>query len=100
MGTEPCFRSDSNPVLGQIMVYSVNKIHFLVVTVELILLLFLNILFFNFVSISSKSIRLTGFRRSYINRTVVVLTNHNQSYIDILLNGRCLKCSRSFFAAV
>ena len=38
------------------------------------------IYFFNFVSTPNKSLTFTRFKRSYVNRTVVVLTNHCQSY--------------------
>ena len=51
--------------------------HILVATVELISLSFLNILFFNF---SNKSLRFARSRRSYVNRTAFVLTNHCESY--------------------
>ena len=71
--------------------------HVLVVTVELVWLLFLNIYFFNFVPTLKKSLRFTRFKRSYVNRNAVVLTNHCQSYTAFLFDVLCLKCSRSFF---
>ena len=69
------------PILGHVLVHSVDKAHVLVVTVELIWLLFLNISFFNFVPTPNKSLRFTSSRRSYVNRTAIVLTKHCQSYI-------------------
>ena len=86
-------------MLGYVLVHSVDKTHVLVVTMELILLLLLNVLFFNFVPTPSKSIRFTRFRRSYINCTAVVLTNHCQSYTAFLLDVRCSKLTRSFFCS-
>ena len=56
-----------------ILVHSIHKTHVLVVAVEMIWLLFLNILSFNFVPTPNKSLRLTRFRRSYVNRPAVVL---------------------------
>ena len=73
------------PILGHILVHSVDKTHVLVVTVELIWLLLLSIYF---------SIL---FRRNYLNRTAVILTNHCQSHTAFLLQVRCSKLSRSFF---
>ena len=55
-GPPPLFHSDTNPVLGHVLIHSVDKTHVLVVTVELIWLLFLNILFFNFVPTPKKSL--------------------------------------------
>ena len=69
------------------------------VTTELIWLLFLNILFFNFVPTPYKSLRFTRFRRSYVNHTAIVLTNHCQSYTAFLLDVRCSKLARSFFCS-
>ena len=46
-GLPPFPHSDTNPVLGQVLVPSVDKTHVLIVTVELIWLLFLNIISFN-----------------------------------------------------
>ena len=43
-GPLPFFHSDTNPVLVYVLFHSVDKIHVLVVTVELIWLLFLNFL--------------------------------------------------------
>ena len=77
------FHSDTNPVLGHVMVHSVDKTHVLVVTVKLIWLFFLNILSFNFV----------------LRLPAVVLTNHCQSYTTFLLNVCCSKWPHSFFCS-
>ena len=45
----PFFHLDTNPALRQILIHSFHKTHVLVVKVELICLLLLNILSFNFV---------------------------------------------------
>ena len=83
-GTPPCFHPDTNPAIGHALVHSINKSHVLVVTVELIWFLFLNILSFNFLQTPRKSLRFT----SYVNRPVVVLTDHCQSYTAF-----CLICA-------
>ena len=83
---------DTNPVIGHALVHSVDKTHVLDVTVDLIWLLFLNILSFNFVATPRKSLRFTRFIRFI--RTV---TNHCQSYTAFLLHVRCSKLSRSIF---
>ena len=64
-GPPTFFRSDTNLVLGKLLVLFVEKTHVLIVTVELIWLLFLNILFLNYVQTLNKSHRVTKFRRSY-----------------------------------
>ena len=79
-GPPPIFHPDTNPVIRHALIHSVDRIHVLVVTVELILLLFLNMLSFNFVSTPRKSLRFIRFRRSYVNHPVVILTNHCQRY--------------------
>ena len=93
----PFFHLDTNPVIGHALVHSVDKTHVLVVTVDLIWLLFLNILSFNFVATPRKSLRFTRFIRSYVNRPAVVLTNHCQSYTAFLLDVRCSKLLYSIF---
>ena len=87
------------PILGHVLAHLVDKTHVLVVTVELIWLLFLNRFFLNFVPTPNKSLRFTRFRRSYVNRTAVVLTNQCQSYTAFLLDVRCSKWPRSFFCS-
>ena len=69
-----------------VLAHSVNKTHILVITGELIWLLFLNILSFNFAPQPNKPFRLTRFKRSYVNRPAIVLTNHCQSYTSFLLD--------------
>ena len=71
----PFFHLDTNPVLGHILIHSVGKTHVPVVTVELIQLLLLNIISFDFVPTRKKFVRLKRFRKSYVNRINVVLTN-------------------------
>ena len=88
MGTTTIHHLDTNPVLGHVLIYSVDKTHVLVVTVELIWLLFLNILSFNFLPTPNKFLKLKRFRKSYVNRPDVVLTNHT-SYTAFLLDVRC-----------
>ena len=88
---------DTNPVIGHALVHSVDKTNVLDVTVDLIWLLFLNILSFNFVATPRKSLRFTRFIRSYVNRPAVVLTNHCQSYTAFLLDVRCSKLPCSIF---
>ena len=79
------------PILGHVLVHSGDKSHVLVVTVELIWLMFLNIFSSNFVPRPNKSLRFTRYRRSYVKRPAVVLTSHYQSYTAFLLDLRCLK---------
>ena len=93
----PLFHPHTNPAIGHAVIHSVDKTHVLVVAVELTWLFFLNILSFNFVPTPRKSFRFTRLRRSYVNRPVVVLTNHCQSYTAFLLNVLCWKWPRSFF---
>ena len=90
MGTTTIHHLDTNPVLGQVLIYSVDKTHVLVVTVELIWLLFLNILSFNFLPTPNKFLKLKRFRKSYVNRPDVVLTN-DTSYTAFLLEPQGLE---------
>ena len=90
---------DISPVTGHNLVHSVGKTHVLIVTVNLIWLLFLNILSFNFVAAPRKFLRFTRFIRSYVNRPAVVLTNHCQSYTAFLLDVRCSKLPCSIFCS-
>ena len=76
-----------------------NKNHVLVKTVESIWLLFLNILSFTFVQRLNKSVRFRRFKRSYVNRPVVVPTNHCQIF-TATLQLLCSKWPHSFYAAV
>ena len=98
-GPPSFFHPDTNPVIPHALFYSVNKTNVLVVTVKLIWLLFWNKFSFNFVPTPRKSLRFTRFRRSYLNRPAVVLTNYCQSY-TAFLHGECyLKWPRSFLFA-
>ena len=55
-GPPPFFHSDTNPVRGNVLVHSVEKkTRVLVVTGELIWLLILNILSFNYIQTTNKS---------------------------------------------
>ena len=94
-GPPPFFHPDTNPVIGDVLVHSVDKTYVLVVTVELIWLLFLNIISFNFVPTPTKSPSLTRFRRRYINRPAVVLTTVKVT--NFLLDVGCSKWPCSFF---
>ena len=96
MGTTTIFLFGHQSCTWPVLAHSVDKTHILVVTGELIWLLFLNILSFNFVPKPNTSFRLTRFKRSYVNRPAIVLTNHCQSYTSFLLDVRCSKWS-SFF---
>ena len=79
-GSPPFFHVDTNPVTGHTLVHSVDKTHVLVVIVDLIWLLFLNILSFNFAATPRKSLRFSRFIRSSVNRPAVLLTNNYQSF--------------------
>ena len=87
-GPPPFFHLDTSPVLGHVLIHSVGKTHVLVAAVELIWMLFLNILSFNFVPTPNKFLRLKRFRKSYVNRPDVVLTHHT-SYTAFLLDVHC-----------
>ena len=50
----PFFHSDTNPVFSLVLIHSFDKTHVLVVTVELIWLLLLNIISFNFIPMLNK----------------------------------------------
>ena len=83
----PFFHSGINPVLGHVLIHFVNKAHALTVTVELIWLLFLNNLLQLCSNARQITVRLAGFRRSFVSRPAVVLTNHT-SYTTSLLYVR------------
>ena len=53
-GTATIVSFDTNPVFGHVLIHPFDKTHVLVVTVELIWLLLLNILSFNFVPMPNK----------------------------------------------
>ena len=75
-------------MFGHVLIHSFDKTHVLVVTVELIWLLLLNVLSFNFVPTPNKFVRLARFRRSSVKRPAVVLTSHT-SYEAFLFDVRC-----------
>ena len=77
-GPPPFFHLDTNHVLGNVLVHSVEKSDVLVVTVELIWLMFLHIHFFNIVQTPNKSRGFLKFRTSYKHCSFVVQTNHCQ----------------------
>ena len=95
-GTPSFFHPDTNPVIAHALVHFVDKTHILVVTVEVIWLLFLNSLSFNFVL---TTLRFTRFRRSYVNHHTVVLTSYRQSYTPFLVNVCYSKQRRCFFCS-
>ena len=96
-GPPPFFHLDINPVLGYVLIYSVDKTHGLVVTVKLICMLFLNILSFNFIPTPNKSLRLTRFGRSYLNHPAIILIN-TTSYNDFwLMYAALLKMATFLF---
>ena len=100
-GPPAFFRFDTNPVLSNLLVHSVDKTHVLVVTVRFIWLLLLNILSSNFVQMPNKSLWFKKFRRSYVHCPVVAQTNHCQvftaSFFFFLIDARCSKWSHSLF---
>ena len=87
--------------IGHVLIHSFDKIHVLVVTVELIWLLLLNILSLLFSNVKKLSVRLARFRGSYRKHPAVVLTSQT-SYTAFLLDVCCAvqSCHVSFFAAV
>ena len=68
----PFFYSYTKPAPGWVLVHFTDKTHVLVVTLNLIWLLFLNILSLNLVQTPNKSLRFKRFRRSYVNCPIVV----------------------------
>ena len=85
----PFFHSDFNTQLCYVLVHSVDKIHVLVVTVELIWFLIFNIIYFIFAPTPNKFRRYKRFRKSYVKLPVVVLT-YRTSYTVFLLDVRVL----------
>ena len=94
----PFLYPDANHVIGHALVHTVDKTHVLFATLELIWLLFLNIRSFNFVLAPRIYLRFSRFRRSYVNRPVVVLTDYGQMYSAFLLDVLCSNLPRSFFS--
>ena len=81
-GPPKFFHLDTSPVLEYILVHSVNKTHALLLTVELVWLLLLNTVSFNFVPMPNKSLRFTRFRTSYVNCTAVI-QSHTAFLLDV-----------------
>ena len=98
-GPPPFSHLDTNPGIGHALVHSVDKNHVLVVTTGFILLLFLNILSFNFVATPRESLSFTRVIRSQVNRPAVVLTNYCQSYTSFLLDVSCSNLPCSIFCS-
>ena len=94
------FDSETSLVLGKVLVHSVEKTHVIVVTVELIWLLFCTILSLNFVRTPNKSLRFRKFRKSCVHRSIVVQTNHFKLTLLFLLDVRYSKWSHSCFVFV
>ena len=87
--TPSFFHLHTNLVLGHVLIHSVDKIHVLVVTVELIWFLIFNIIYFIFAPTPNKFRRYKRFRKSYVKLPVVVLT-YRTSYTVFLLDVRVL----------
>ena len=96
----PFFHSDTNLVLRNVLVHPVEKSQVQVETVELIWLLFLNILSLNFAQTLSKSPRSKKFRRKNVHRSVVVQTNHCQSCTTFFALCVLFKVATFLFLAV
>ena len=96
-GTPPFFQSGINLVLGNALVHPFEKNPALVVTAKLIWLFFLNILSFNLIQTSNKSLRFRKFRRNNVHHSLVVQTDHCQVALLFLLDVRCPKFPHSFF---
>ena len=87
--TPSFFHLHTNLVLGHVLIHSVDKIHVLVVTVELIWFLIFNIISFIFAPTPNKFLRYKRFRKSYVKLPDVVLT-YRTSYTAFLLDVRVL----------
>ena len=99
-GSPPYFHSDNNLVFGNALVHPFEKNTVQDVTVELIWLLFLKILSFNFLQTLSKSLRFRKFRRSNVHHFVVVQTNYFQVTLLFYLMCAFQSVYVPFFAAV
>ena len=87
------------PILGHVLVHSVDKTHVLVATVKLIWLMFWNIFSFKFVPRPNKSLRFTRFKGSYVNCPAVVLTNHCQNLLCFFAWCALFKVATFFFCS-
>ena len=87
-GPPPFFHSDTNLVRGNVLVHSVEKkTRVLVVTGELIWLLILNILSFNYIQTTNKSQFQKIQKKLYVHLSVIVLTNHYECRLLFLLDA-------------
>ena len=96
----PFFLWDTNSVLGHVLIHSVDSTLVLVATVELIWLLFLNILSSNFVPTSNKS--LLGWQNSEeLRKPPCSCPNqpHKLNYFSVWCALRCLKWPLSLLIA-
>ena len=92
-GPPPFFYPDTNPIIGHALVHSVDKTHDLVVTLELICLLFLNIFSFNTEKISQ-----VHKIQKKLCKPPCCCSNQPLSKLHcFLLDVHCSKWSRSFF---
>ena len=91
------YQPDTSPVLGHFLVHSINKAHALVITVELIWLLFLNTISLNFFQtnlLGSENLKIA----IYIARLLLQPTNVNVALL-FLLDVPCSDWSHSFFCS-
>ena len=99
-GPPPFFHSDTNLVLGNALVHPFEKNPFLVVTVELIWLLFLNMLSFNFMQTPDLGYYLLGSENLEEAMYTALLSFKPTIVKDVLLfllGLHCPKCPHSFF---
>ena len=96
-GPPSFFHSDTNLVVGNVLVHSVEKSSCSqVVTDKLIWLLFLNILSFNYVQTTNKSLRFRKFRRSYTYTSLLSFKPTTMKCrLLFLLDAHCSK--RTYF---
>ena len=98
-GPLPFFHLDANPALGHVLVHSVDKPHDLVVIVELIWLLSLNVLSFNFISTPNKSLLVWQDLEEAMETALLLFLVTTQVHCFFALPApRCSKWSRSFFS--
>ena len=98
-GPPSFFHSDTNLVVGNVLVNSVEKSSCSqVVTDKLIWLLFLNILSFNYVQTTNKSLRFRKFRRSYTYTSLLSFKPATMiCRLLFLLDAHCWKRRYSIF---
>ena len=97
-GPPPFLHSDTNLVLRNVLVHSVERNHVLVVTGKLIWLLFLNILSFNYAQTTNKFLRFRKFRRSYMYTSLLSFKPTTMKCrLLFLLDAHCWKRPYSIF---